>query len=644
MVTILGSAFLVPVTAHADVTPELSLAISSLTTTGTKPTDRLTIKGTLTNASSIPAYGVQAMLWRSKDPVRDQASLQSIASGSNTWGGRLSGPGKYLLITNSTTAFAPGASRTFTLTATLAELGFDTTGVAYAIGVDVIGTSDQSSNYVLAAQFRSFVPMPGKHQVPVTTTVLLSAPPTKLSDSLFANDNLTAELTGQLSSLLTAATDSGASWLIDPSLLDEVRDQADGYQVVDGNSTKDGTGQQAAADWLVRFAKLDRSRGGRTLFANPDTYSAQTTSTKNLLAWSETASDAVEGLDDLPLVVIPTGRVVSKSSLEFLASSGAAAIIASNTRSAASLQSSSGSIPLLVAVSTLSVAPSSDPTTAIKQRQLTLAATALSGTQGQLRLLTTADDLTQNSATRPSWVTERDLDDLLRQAPAKKASLIATKPEHLTDDQWNGLRRAVDDVSGYDDLVTDSQITKDPEATYLRTVSTSWITDQAAGHAYSESLSNLIGRPAVSERIRLDASSRFLMSARSNQFPVTVTNELSESIQVRVEVTTDNPQRLTIPPSELVTVGPGQSQTVNIRPEATANGVVTADAHVATANGHRVTADVPLTIEVTDLGVVAWIIVAVSGVVLVAATAWRIRQVRRRDRLAAETAKAANQE
>ena len=70
----------------------------------------------------------------------------------------------------------------------------------------------------------------------------------------------------------------------------------------------------------------------------------------------------------------------------------------------------------------------------------------------------------------------------------------------------------------------------------------------------------------------------------------------------------------------------------------------TSDAHVATANGRRVTEDIPLTIEVTDLGVVAWIIVAVSGIVLVAATAWRIRQVRRRDRLAAEATKVPEEE
>ena len=126
------------------------------------------------------------------------------------------------------------------------------------------------------------------------------------------------------------------------------------------------------------------------------------------------------------------------------------------------------------------------------------------------------------------------------------------------------------------------------------------------------------------------------MSSRTNQFPVTVTNNLTEQIRVQVVVHTDNPQRLTVPPSDLVTVEPGQSVTVNIRPEATSNGLVIARAYVATADGHRVSPDTSITVEVTDLGVVAWIIVGVSGLVLVGATAWRIRQVRRRTAAAAE--------
>ena len=174
------------------------------------------------------------------------------------------------------------------------------------------------------------------------------------------------------------------------------------------------------------------------------------------------------------------------------------------------------------------------------------------------------------------------------------------------------------------------------EAAITRTTSWTWITDTGGFDAQTAGLGKLVGGPEVGRSVVLDASPRFLMSSRTNQFPVTVTNHLAEEIRVQVVVRTDNPQRLTVPPSEVVTVHPGQSVTVNIRPEAASNGLVIARAYVATPDGHRVTPDTSITVEITDLGVVAWIIVGVSGLVLVAATAWRIRQVRRRTAAAEE--------
>lgn len=641
---VVGTAVATPQSAEAEDTVQLSLAITELTNTGTKAKDKVSVAVTLTNTGSIPAYGVLAQLWRSKDPIRDQASLLSVAAGSDAWGARLIGEGNYRLVTNSTTAFEPGASKQFKLTATMAQLGFDTTSAAYSIGVDVVATADQSSNNNLVAQVRTFVPMPGKSQVPVTSVVLLSASPTKLAPNLFATDTLSAELSGRLTTLLQAATSAELNWLIDPALLDEVRDQADGYQVQDGDSTKAGTGQQVAVEWLARFTQLDRGHGGRTLFANPDTYGAQLSGTNEILAWSKAASARVDGINDLPLVVIPTGAVISRSGIEFLANSGASAIMASNAHAAAALQRTNSSIPVLGLASGFSSSAAASATESIEQQQLILAETAISGKAGQVRLLTTVNNLTQNTASQRRWWTQRNLDDLLETTPATKVNLSSAKPPHLSKSQFADLNRLTGDFAAYDELVTDSQLSSEPEAAYLRSVASAWISDASGAAAYSSAMNQVIGRAWVSKRVQLYASPRFLMSARSNQFPVTVTNGLTESIRVRVVVTTDNPQRLSVPASDLVTIGPGQSETVNIRPEATANGLITADAHVTTAQGRRVTTDVPLTIEVTELGMVAWVIVAVSAVVLVAATAWRIRQVRRRDRLAAEDAKDTNTE
>lgn len=618
-----------PTPARADDTVQLGLSLDSVTISGTKPKDKVVLKLTLRNTGTVPAYGVLAYLWRSHDPIREQATLASVAAGASTWGERLRRPGSWLLVVNSTTAFSPGATRSITLSATLADLGFTARTAAYAVGADVVANADQSSKADLAAQVRTFVPMPGKTRVPLTSIVLLSAPPTKLFDNLFANEDLTTELTGRLNTLLQAAG-SGHSWLIDPALLDEIRDQADGYQVVDGAATKPGTGQQVAADWLARFQLLDPGAGGRVLFANPDSTGAEDAGAE-IVQWSTDASAAVDGLGGLPLVAVPTGNIVTASQLDFLSGAGAKAILAANTASGAALQNGGGSNRILAVSPTVPSAVTNDQTALVKQQQLALAEAAVAGQAGQARLLTTAADLTQDAAARPGWTTQRDLGDLLRSDPAVKAGLSGSKPALLDHAQFDAIDRLGDDFAFYAQLVPESAFVAEPDAALLRAASSAWIADPEGGRDYVDALRKLIGRDTVNDGVRLDASGRFVMSARTNQFPITVTNELSEAITVRVEVTTTNAQRLSVPPTDYITVAPGQSETVNIRPEASGNGLISGTAHAVTSGGKRVGRDIQLTFEVTELGFVAWIIVGVSAVVLVATTVLRIRQVRRRD-------------
>ncbi|MCE1174990.1 MAG: DUF6049 family protein [Propionibacteriales bacterium] len=579
---------LAPGPSRAADSVQLSLVMTSLSTTGTKPDDRVSLKLTVTNTGTIPAYGVVAHLWRSRDAIRDQASLLSVADGGATLGGWSQGTGSYLLITNSTTAFQPGATRSFTLSATLKQLGFDTRAAAYAFGADVVATADQSSNNSVVAKARTLLSLPGKAAVPITSIVVLTAAPTKGVNGIFTSDQLATELTGRLSDLLDAAEDGDVSWLIDPALLDEVIDQADGYQVLTGKKLTPGTGQQVATDWLARFNRLDRSRGARTLFASPDIASSSAHHLSDIFTWSKGASAAVPGISELPLVVVP-GNVTSDE-LAFVSAAGAQAVLATNARLAGAVQSTATSLPLLAAQS---VKPSTDPQAdaALQQRQLMLAQTAISGAAGQVRLLTTPEAVGLDAETRPGWSTRRSVTETLETGASRAAELSAVKPVRLTEDQFALRERVGADFDSYLDLVPGSTFVSQREAAALRSISTAWVTDAAAGDAFASGMAGVIGRDAIGSRIRLDISSRLVMSARSNQFPVTITNQAFEPVSVRVVVTSNNPQRLSIAPSEVVTVEPGQSQTVNIRPEATGNGVISARAHITTASGRRVGVD-----------------------------------------------------
>jgi hypothetical protein len=625
---VVGLLLATPATAHAaDV--QMTFTMTSLKVTGHKPKDVVTLEGTVTNTGSVPAYGVQVILWRSRDEIRDLATLRRAAT-STVLGSRLSiDADHYVAITTSAEAFTPGQSQQVTLRATMGDLGFDSRGAVFAFGADVIASTDTGGvEYPAVGQLRTFITVPGTKKVPVTSIVVLSNPPTKLVDNLFRNDSLVTELTGRLSSLLEAAGRPGMSWLIDPAFLDEVRDLADGYQVVSGDETTPGTGQDVARNWLDRFDRLDDDAGGRTLFANPDVNGARVAGDELVVSRAERATAGISGLDDLPLVVLPAGGVLTSATYAFLANSGADALIASNTVAAGALQAGSVGRPDVLGAS--AAVPGEAETPQNLRRQFALATAAVAGTRGEVRLLDSAADVEQDTAAMGSWLVRRDLGELLESTPGVgRVGLVAAKPDALSRQQFGALSRLESDFTAHAELAPKSPLTKQSDAAVSRSAASAWVGDSRGFDAHLDGLANLVSLAEVGRSVSLSAIPRFLMSSRTNQFPVTITNDLAEEIRVKVVVDTDN-FRLTIPDSDLVTVAPGQSVTVNIRPEATANGLVTARAHLATQSGHRVTADTMITVEVTDLGVVAWIIVIASGLVLVGATAWRIRQVRRR--------------
>ncbi len=606
---------------------QVTFTMTSLTVSGYKPKDTVTLVGTVTNTGAVDAYGVQVILWRSRDAIQSLASLRQ-ADNNNILGQRLPiDADHYQVVTTSSEAFLPGQTSQVTLRATIADLGFDTRGAAFAFGADVIARNNATSDDRAVGQLRTFVPIPGKQPVPITPIVLLTAPPTKLVDNLFRNDSLRDELTGRLSTLLDAAARPGMSWLIDPALLDEVRDMADGYEVQTGDGTQPGTGEEVAEQWLQRFEALDRDAGGRTLFANPDVNGARLAGDDLVVSRAEQAAADVNGLDDLPVVAVPADEVLSDATDSFLADSGVDAVLVRNAERAGALQTGSGALVLAA-----SDAVPGDPETPQNLRtQLALATTVIAGDRGEVRLLTSASDVEQDQAATTSWMATRTLKSLLATTPNnRRASYTTVKPDRLTSTQFETLGQLESDFTAYAELAPDSTLPDQSDAAVTRGASSAWVSDSRGFDEQLEGMNRIVGMPEVGKSVTLDASARFVMSSRTNEFPVTVTNNLTEPIEVKVVVRSNNPQRLTVPPSEVVTVQPHQSVTVNIRPQATSNGLVTAQAYAATESGRRITPDTPITIEVTDLGVVAWIIVGVSGLVLVGATAWRIRQVRRR--------------
>lgn len=606
--------------------PSLSVQLTSLELSGTKPTDHLTLQATVTNSGTVPVFGVHAMIWLSRDPIQDLPTLRTV-SAATIMGSRLfTEPGSYVTITKASVPLEPGASAPLQLSASLSSLGFTTLGAAYAIGTEVRASDSAVSAYTMVTQARSFVALPGKQPVPVTPIVVLSAPPTKVSDGMFRSNALASELGGRLDSLLDAAQD-GLGYLIDPALLDEVSDMADGYQVRDRDTVTPGTGQAVAQAWLARFSKLPANQGARSLFGNPDVVGAVAAEDFDVLPRAVTATADVADLEKLPLLVLPSGAQLTVPGYDALAETDAEAVIVSNVTRAGARQPGHADLPVLAAA-TLTAQAAESP---FVQQQFIEAETVIAGKAGQARLISEPSEIAVNAATTTSWTQPRSVAQLLSTEPkGRAATFVDTVSSHLTSKQFAAVSTLERGFASYGQLVPESTLTEQAAAALSRAVSSDWIGDDKGQSGFVRAVGDLVSPAAVARDVTLDASARFVMSARRNEFPLTVTNNLSETIRVKVRVVSDNPQRLTVPDSAVVNVGPGQSETVNVRPEADSNGVVLARAYIATEQGTRVTPDTQVTIEVTELGMIGWVIVVGSGIVVVATTALRVRQVRKR--------------
>ena len=76
--------------AGAAAGPELTVELTSLEVTGKGTKQSAVLSGTITNTGAQPAFGVRAVLWRSRDAITEPGAFRSVLSAeSDPWGERL---------------------------------------------------------------------------------------------------------------------------------------------------------------------------------------------------------------------------------------------------------------------------------------------------------------------------------------------------------------------------------------------------------------------------------------------------------------------------------------------------------------------------------------------------------------------------
>lgn len=570
------------------------------------PEQLVVVKGSVTNTSTTPIGNPVVHLWRLSEPIRSTQRLTAVLA-RPPLGARVADPELIYEIDTTPDKSSPlraGESAEFTLTVPMSRLttGSDplTSGeAAYLFGVQVKGTPEGGSRVTVG---EVFFPMTATSTpVDSSAVVTLTAVPSWLPDGTFLDSSLTTALGEGLETLLASAERPGVQAAIDPALYEAVGRLARPHVV----AGEEFAGNGVALRFVQRIDALaQEGRLWRLPYGNPDLARADATGQlEQVLAWSRQArGDSLTGLDSVAVLDDGAGAALVAKLSEF---------------DTVIVRNASGAVPGPPRI----LGATAERTWASLPVGVRLAGRITDeflATRPPLYVISTAQ-AARNDAQLGTW--------RVHVPPSAAPAQSLHWSNEAAPAAWPGVVEALGEADRAAALQADLSASRPEDLTSLAASAFS-----ADFGSESEAVAYVrAGSPEHADltRISLNAVSSFVMGSRTNTFPATLTNELDIPARVGVRFTSDSPQRIRVPDLEPVTVEPGQSVNLTITPEATANGVALVTAQAVTSDGTAVGQATTIEITATDFGRVGWIIILVSGAVLVGGTAWRIRAVRR---------------
>ncbi len=532
---------------------------------------------------------------------------------------------------------------------------------------------------------------PLTRKVNTALVVPLRHRPTQLGGQNFANDSLAQSMApnGPLGRLLALGQTRKVTWLVDPAMLDEARRIMDGYVVVgDGGQTTPGTGQKVVAAWLKEFED-SRIRGNQVVllpYGDPDVASlidasdplskdpvskivgdARAASEEYILAPGATVAPAfTNGLwlengsaRSRYLAAASSGFRGSRPTDLNLVNSASWVTAERPTLNPSPVynvltpEGPKTTVRTVIANSALTTG-GPDPGTAenpLQVRQRFAAETALLATGGTtpisvvalpprgwdvegLATAAIAGDLAL------PWITPTDVNQIVaatRQPLTTKASNAPRSNPALTSGQVDAVKRLNDATQTYRNLLTvQENVDENIERALLRSASNGWrgYADEARYFTAIEtgSVNQQLGKVKLVNSADEQGRRREIkvnLAGSKGTFPLTVSNELNQSIRVGIAVTPANRTDLRIKALQTKVLPPRGKATFLIEASAEQNGLIRANAQVITASGRPVGQSQELVIEAAQYGSVGWILVGAACALLFGTSFVRIyRRIR----------------
>ncbi len=618
---------------------EVAIDITSVSPDSGSPKDPITIRGTVTNISGKNLRWVQVSFWRSLDPISGYDDMGSVLQSPPEipTGARWFREPNEASINNitdpeSTQTFANGQCATFTVTATPEKMGLTDTSKAYLIGVHAQATPEHGSRHTVG-RARTFTVLTDSHTSAWSSSlVVLNSTPSTRIDGTFIDDHLADELDGRLLELVNQAIASRRTVLVDPELLDEVTAMTKGYQVAQGDKSAPGKGGKAAKAWLDRFTTMLKAVPAYRLpYGSADvTGVAATTSHRDVLTQIKESLPPDNPAAKLPLAVLDEAGELTKPALTMLTSTlHPALVVTSALPTALGPRTSNDTTVIPLATDALEGGPPPSPSMPAQIRGRALAQTLLTGTQNS-PLVTAAHSPDQvRSVTPPAWMHQVDLRSI-RPTRSQLPALNTRDSARLLGLDWaSQLERTADEAQAWTKLLSDPGKVSQP----LGRISVSGLSTKMSAserRLWWHAAMAPARRYLSGEHIELHSASSFVMSSSSNEFPLAVTNHLDQAIDVKAVIVSENPQRIDIPNTKVITVRPGETQALKFSPHASSNGQVRMTATLTSRDGRPIGQPETFVVKATQMDDIGWVIIVVSGGIVIAATVLRIRQVRKR--------------
>jgi hypothetical protein len=245
--------------------------------------------------------------------------------------------------------------------------------------------------------------------------------------------------------------------------------------------------------------------------------------------------------------------------------------------------------------------------------------------------------------TGSNWVDYVGLSTVLHSQPDPEVSvgpLTRSRASVSADRSAASLTKVADfgdDLASFASiLTTPSHATGPYDPVVLRALSTSWRgTSGASGP--DAFLAAAGGGPDGLETQRSNVSmvpkSSITLSGKSGSVPITIVNNLAQPVRLRLDVTSLRPDVLRITAHPMVTVDPGSQQIVQVAAHASGSGVVVpVHVRLLTPNGTAYGRAQDIQVHVTNIGVIALVILLGSAALVVLAVVLRLYRAARKRR------------